>query len=345
MFTGRRSTLPATALLLALGAALLTACSGAAGATSGKAAGPGTETTQIRYQGSVGQVTFPELAAELGYLNGLRLTWVGNTISGPQDIQSVATGAIDIGGAFNGAIVKLAAAGAPIEAVVSYYGADAESYIGFYVPADSPIKGPRDFIGKKVALNTLGAHGEAVLDEYLTRAGLSRDEIEHVVPTVLPPVNTEQALRAHQVDVAMLSGVIRDKAVAHGGLVKVTSDYDLLGAFSAGSLVLRKDFIAKNPNTTRTLVSGIARAIQWTQTQPRHVVVARFKQIIAERRRSEDTTLVELWKSSGLTRPGGAIADGDFSTWITWLKSNGQLTKDIPARDVYTNAYNPLAGG
>src|SRR5207249_9997886 len=95
----------------------IAACGKSASATSG---GGGTAT--LRYQGSAGQVTPAELAADLGYLPGIKLKWVGNTISGPQDIQSAATGQTDFGGAFNGAVTKLVAAGAPITAVISYYG-------------------------------------------------------------------------------------------------------------------------------------------------------------------------------------------------------------------------------
>src|SRR5271170_1530416 len=50
------------------------------------------EVSELRYQGWTGQVLFPELAEDLGYLAPIRLKWVGNTISGPQDIQSVVTG-------------------------------------------------------------------------------------------------------------------------------------------------------------------------------------------------------------------------------------------------------------
>ena len=70
-------------------------------------AAPPLEKTEIRYQGWVGQVTWIELAEDLGYLAPLKAKWVGNTISGPQDIQTVVTGDVDIGGAFNGAVVKI----------------------------------------------------------------------------------------------------------------------------------------------------------------------------------------------------------------------------------------------
>src|ERR1700760_4762834 len=119
-------------------------------------ADPLPEKTEIRYQGWAGQVTFIELADDLGYLAPLKLKWIGNTISGPQDIQTVVTGDIDIGGAFYGAIIKLIVAKAPIKAVVGYYGSDDSTYNGYYVKEDSPIRIARDLIGKKVAVNTLG---------------------------------------------------------------------------------------------------------------------------------------------------------------------------------------------
>ena len=79
------------------------------GAPPGSNAG-GYEISELRYQGFSGMVTYPELAEDLGYLAPLHLRFVGMTISGPQDIQSVVTGDVDFGGAFNGAIIKLIAA-------------------------------------------------------------------------------------------------------------------------------------------------------------------------------------------------------------------------------------------
>jgi hypothetical protein len=48
------------------------------------------EVSELRYQGSAYAVTYPELAEDLGYLAPIRLNWVGNPISGPQDIQATA---------------------------------------------------------------------------------------------------------------------------------------------------------------------------------------------------------------------------------------------------------------
>ncbi|NED50803.1 ABC transporter substrate-binding protein [Micromonospora aurantiaca] len=329
-----RRALTAAVALLALTTA--TAC--------GADAAGGAQTKELRYQGSVGQVTLPELAADLGYLGDVRLNWIGNVTGGPADIQATATGQSDFGGAFNGAIVKLQAANAPITAVVSYYGSDAQTFQGYYVLDGSPIRGPRDLIGKRVGMNTLGAHAEAVLRTWLARGGLTAAEIGRVELVALPPVNTEQSLRARQIDVAVLGGVIRDKAVANGGIRTVFTDYELLGAFSAGSYVFRDDFLTRNPDTVRTFVTAVGKAIEWARTQPRETVVARLKAIISKRGRNEDTTLVDYWKSSGVAEPGGVITDREFATWIDWLADTGELKGERPKpSDLYTNRFNAAA--
>jgi len=101
--------------LVALVLVLVAGCSRARSAERSKDA---LETDTLRYQGAPNQVVFPELAEDLGYLAPLRLHYVGATISGPQDIQTVATGDSDFGLAFNGAVLKLVGSRAPVRAVV-----------------------------------------------------------------------------------------------------------------------------------------------------------------------------------------------------------------------------------
>jgi ABC-type nitrate/sulfonate/bicarbonate transport system substrate-binding protein len=300
------------------------------------------DSIELRYQGWTGQVLFPELAENLGYLAPLRLKWVGNTISGPQDIQTVATGDIDFGGAFYGAIIKLIAARAPVRAVIGYYGSDDNTWQGYFVKDDSPIHAARDLIGRKVAMNTLGAHLEFVLREYLARGGLSPAETKQVTLVVVPPVTGEQALRQGQVEVTTLAGVLRDKALERGGIRKLFSDRDLFGNFTGGAYVLREKFIRQNPEAARKFVEGVARAIEWARTMPPEEVRARFEKIIAERHRNEDSSSVKYWKSTGVVTQGGVITDGEVQIWIDWLVKDGLLKPgQIEPSNLYTNAFNP----
>jgi ABC-type nitrate/sulfonate/bicarbonate transport system substrate-binding protein len=318
---------------------LLAACSSAK-SSEPRPAGE-LETLVLRHQGGTGHVTFPELAADLGYLAPLELKYIGNTISGPQDIQTVATGDVDFGLAFHGSIIKLIAADAPIRAVVGGYGVDDETFTSFLVREDSPIRSTRDLIGKQVAMNTLGAHSEFMLREYLQRNGVTADDAKKVTMLVLPPVNTEQALRGRQVDVAALTGIFRDKALERGGLRQLFADHELYGTFTAGSYVFGTKFIEKNPNTVRKFVGGVGKAIEWARETPRATVIARYEAIIAKRQRNEDAEAVKHWKSTGIAGKGGRLSDRELQIWIDWLTKDGELTRgQLKPSDIYTNEYS-----
>jgi ABC-type nitrate/sulfonate/bicarbonate transport system substrate-binding protein len=312
--------------------------SAGAGSDSGR-----YEVAELRYQGWAGQVLFPELAEDLGYLAPIRLKWVGNTISGPQDIQSVVTGDTDIGGAFNGAIVKLIAAHAPIKAVIANYGADKDTYTGLYVLDGSQIKTARDLIGKKVGMNTLGGYDEFFLTDYLLHNGLTADDIKQITLVAAPPVSLAQVLRQGRIDATFLSDIVRDKAVAQGGIHPLVTDFRAYGPLSLGSYVLTDTFIAEKPNTARKFIEATARAIEWTRTIPRDQVIARMERITKARQRSEDPALVDFWKSPGVAGRGGVMIDQEFARYIDWSVGLGQLKPgQVRATDIYTNRFNPF---
>jgi ABC-type nitrate/sulfonate/bicarbonate transport system substrate-binding protein len=306
----------------------------------------GFERVVLRYEGSTNNVSMPELAEDLGFLSPLKLEYIGNNATGgPHSIQSVVTGDIDFGTSFNGAIINLVAAKAPLRAVLAGYGTDDKLFAGFYTLESSEIRGARDLIGKKVAMNTLGAHSEFVLKEYLSRAGLTSAEIKQVTMLVLPPLNAEQALRNHQVDLVAISTYLRDKAAARGPLRMLFSDYQMYGAFNAGSIVMSNRFLAENPNTARKFVQATGAAIDWARTHPAEEVVARFERIIRERKRSENTESVHYWRSSGISTEHALIEERDYQLWIDWLVKAGQLKPgQLKARDIFTNEYNTPTG-
>jgi ABC-type nitrate/sulfonate/bicarbonate transport system substrate-binding protein len=319
-----------------------TACSNDDAKTAAVNNQDGIEKLVLNHQSTAGFISFPELAEDLGYLAPIKLNYLGNIIGGPQDLQALATGDVDFATAFNGAIIKLAASGVDIVTLVGSYGSDTNTAIGFYVPEDSPIKSARDLIGKKISVNTLGAHAEFVIKEYLSRGGLSKAEIDQVELTVLPPVNSEQALRGNQVDVAQLQNILRDKALERGGIRALFTDVELYGDFTAGNYTVTRKFLKENPNTVRKFVDGTARAIEWARTTPREEVVARYTEIINKRGRNEDARLVQFWKSTGIADKGGLITPNQYQQWIDWLVQDGQLAPNkIKASDLYDNSFNP----
>lgn len=68
---------------------------------------------------------------------------------------------------------------------------------------------------------------------------------------------------------------------------------------------------------------GPTRSVERARTQPRETVVARMRDIIANRGRNEDPSLLAYWKSSGVAGRGGVIGGQEFGTWIDWLAAEG----------------------
>lgn len=311
--------------------------------------GPGTSADGrdvLRYQGQTSQVTPFELAADLGYFSKIELHWEGDTTSGPANVQAAATKQIEFGSAFNGAVVKLVAGGAPVTSVLSSYGSDAQTFTGYFVRDDAGITTARDLIGKKVGVNTLGAHHEFVTREWLHQQGLTDQEIKQVELIVVPPANTEDALRKGQIDVGTLGGVFREGAVGRGGIHPLYTDTALFGEFDYGTYVFRKDYIAQHPEAVKDFVQGTARATRWLQLTPRDEVLARLETIINKRGRNENTELLKYWRSSGIPVPGAVIAERELQIWIDWLERNGDLPAGkLKAADIFTNQDNPYANG
>ncbi|WP_197284178.1 ABC transporter substrate-binding protein [Bacillus sp. JCM 19041] len=172
----------------------------------------------LRYQGTANTVTPWELADDLGFMEDIELEWVGDTTSGPENIQATMTNDIEFGGAFNGAILQLQRAGAEVTSVIHYYGSNEETYSGYYVTEDSSLNDAADLIGHNVGVNTLGAHHEFAVIEYARQSGLSEAEIAEIGLVIMPPASGEQALRSRQLEATQLGGILRDKALEVGGI-------------------------------------------------------------------------------------------------------------------------------
>jgi ABC-type nitrate/sulfonate/bicarbonate transport system substrate-binding protein len=228
--------------------------------------------------------------------------------------------------------------------VIAYYGSSGEVNSSLLVKDDSGITSARDLIGKKVAVNTLGANAEAVLDTYLAKGGLSQAEIKKVTLVPLPGINEEAALREGKVEAAYLFGALQTSALSRGGLRSLVTDTDLVGPYNGGSIVLRDDFIKKNPDLTKRFVAGLAKALVYAESHSADQVRSTLSTWLTAQDRPDDAKALALWKGTGVATHAGLIRDKDFDLWLDWLESRGDVKTDaLKASDIYTNKFNPFA--
>ncbi|RLV49224.1 ABC transporter substrate-binding protein [Nocardioides mangrovicus] len=334
----RRLATLAASLLLAVGA--LSGCGGQSG-----------ETTTIRYQSQAGGVDVIQLADALGYLKGLKLKKIGDVTGGPQSVQALTSRQIDISAScFFGSIAQVVATGAPIKAVVSTYGSNQKISSQTVTLAGSSITDAKALIGKKVAVNTLGANAEAVLDTWLEKSGLSKSQIKQVTLVPLPPLNMIQALQGHQVDAAVIgSGTVKAAESTGVKLQPLVKDTDVVGDYNGGGAAMMDQFLKQNPTTSRTLVTGVAKAVRYIESHDRAEVLKVYDAWLRKNGYAGYVEAVDQnWAgTTGVaTSTTAAIKDKDVSIWLDWLSSRGDVdpTK-IKDSDVYTNQYNDLAKG
>ena len=327
--------------ILAVVGAVLAAC----GNDDVKTASGENGETVIKYQMARATVYPAELAADLGYLEGIKLQSVSDFKGGTESIQLVGTGEIDLGNAFTGAVIKAASKNVKLHSVIGYYGSDELTNIAAYVLEGSNIKEAKDLIGKKVGVNILGAHLEVVLKEYLLQGGLTDKEISEVQLVTVPMTSAEQTLRAKQIDAVLLIGPAKDLAIERGGLTELFVDYEVIGqSFTAGNYFFSEKFAEENPKVVKQFVEGVAKAIEWSRETPREEVIERMENIIKKRDPNESIDNIKFWKSFGVASEGGVISDEEMQIWIDWLVKSGELKEgEIKPSDLYTNEYNPYA--
>lgn len=299
-------------------------------------------TVTIRYQNLSGTANLAVVADALGLLEGIELERVGEAQGGPESLQNLATKQVDMGTAFNGAIIKVASTGVPITAVVTYSGASGNVGSSLLTPEDGDIRTARDLIGGKVAVGTLGAVAEATVHTWLEREGLTPEEIASVTLVPVPGTAIEASLREGRVDAALLGRGGRDEALKRGGLRTLVTDVDLFGPYNIGSVALRDEWIADHPEQTAELVEAMAEANQYLQNHT--VPEARELMIgyLTERGRIDEAQSLEKWNGNGVVTPGGVIRAQDFTLWNHWLEASGQIEPGFDPTTIYTNEYNPF---
>ena len=327
----------AAALLVVLAA--LAALTGCAAHADGK-------TDTLRYQSYAGSVDPLLFADALGKLDGVHLKRVGDVTGGPQALQALVSHQTDIGSsAFYGAIAQLVSGGAPIKAVFPSYGSNAGTNEKLVVLDKSGITSAKDLVGKKIAVNTLGANAEAFLDTWFTQQGLSSDEQSKITLVPLPPLNTPDALAKGQVDAAVVSFIGYQQLAKEFKVHEVTDDVKALGGpYAGGAYTMRDDFIKNNPDLAKQVVAGIAAAVDYIETHSKQQVFDIYFPYLKKHGYADYIPAIQanFPGTTGLVAKP-VIKDTDISRWTDWLKGRGVLKGDLDVSDVYTNQFNPNA--
>jgi ABC-type nitrate/sulfonate/bicarbonate transport system substrate-binding protein len=300
------------------------------------------EAVTFRYQSgaSFGQIAAFELADHFGYYDGtsVQLDSVGVWRNGPEDIQAIAAGSIDVALANTAPLINANVAGIEVKAILPFNttltrSLDGETISagGLLVTRDGGIAAPEDLEGKTVSVNVRSAQAEYAIRQWMQENGADPDTIEYVV---IAPPNEVQSLQQGQIDAAYTWSPAYNVAQEDPNVTVLATEGDMLDDFVVAVYALSDDFLDTHPQAVREFAEGYVRAWAWAWEHP-----AEWQDVAAE--------LIELFDGDpSLARyvfPFGSrdhalIQDSDIQFYIDRLAEAGELDpSDVEPGYLYTN--------
>jgi len=183
--------------------------------------------------------------------------------AGPQLLEALNAGSIDLGHTGEAPPIFAQAAGVPLV----YLGNEPPYPTGeaILVPQDSNLRSVADLKGKKIALNK-GSNVHYLLVKAVERAGLKYQDIH---PVYLPPADARAAFEGGSVDAWAIWDPYLSAAQAATG-ARILVDGSNLVANREFFLGSRK-FVEAHPEVIEVLREAVDKASQWSTERPQEV--------------------------------------------------------------------------
>lgn len=196
---------------------------------------------------------------------GVKVNWIGPFPAGPQLIEAMNAGKVDIGNVGETPPIFSQAAG--ITEVIYISGRVASKGLGqgVVVRANSSIKTLKDIKGKKVAFQR-GSNAHYLLAKALSEVGL---KITDVTVVGLTPSEARDAFVQDKVEVWVGGDpflALVEKTIPIRNL-RNASRINTLGGFYLG----RREFVNKNPQLVRVFLEEADKVGEWAEKNPKEV--------------------------------------------------------------------------
>ncbi len=187
---------------------------------------------------------------------------------GDKRLQAFEAGAIDIATATANQAIFAAGEGLGFKIIASL---SREGERGFFtkfmVRPDSPIKTVADLKGKTIGINSFSGSGHLWTKLALERHGLSESDVT-LVPIPLP--SHGESLKAGKIDVGMFPQPFADMISSEGAYRTIfTSKDGVPFEEELMLLVAKEDFLRKNSEAMRALLSDLARVTAYYAQNPK----------------------------------------------------------------------------
>ena len=157
----------------------------------------------------------------------------------------------------------------------------ADDFAGLYVKGDSPIKSPKDLVGKTVAANTLKNIVETSVRASVKKDGGDEKAVKFVE---LPFPDQPAALQAGRVDAVFLVEPFQQAVVAQGAR-KIASSYaDAAPNLTVAMYFTSQQLISRNPDLVNRFRDAMKESLAYADSHPDAVrdILGSYTQITPE---------------------------------------------------------------
>lgn len=301
------------------------------------APGHAAETAALRV-GTPAQVNFTFMPLEIGQREGffaqegLAVTVV--TFQGGSRLaQGVEAGDVDVA-VTSGTDMAFATKGVPYVAVAATAGPPL--FLTVMVPYDSPLKGPDDLAGKKVAVTTAGSFTAWLMRRLAADKHWPPDSIT-LVAVGTSPAAVAAALKTHQVDAAVQAPAIAFQLDEEKVARPLFPASVIVKDFLSNAIFATQQTIATRPDDLRRFIRAWFQSVAFMRSHKAETVAVsrelnHYDAAVAGR---EYDTVMPMFTSSG--RFDRAALEALKSSFVEM-----SLTQDPPdVSPLYTEAYLP----
>jgi len=186
----------------------------------------------------------------------------------PASLNGLLGGSFDAAGVNWFGFVTAYNRGLPL-AAASELDRGAPGYTSFVVKQDSPIRTPKDLIGRKVGVIATNGNCDLILDDLMMKQALPYKEVQYVALAVPELVST---LLTGGIDAACVPEPLLTPALSKGGLRGIddlfSGAYD---GFPVVSYSVTKQFKETNPKTFAALQRALSRSLKLAHDHPEQV--------------------------------------------------------------------------
>ncbi|MGR6968879.1 ABC transporter substrate-binding protein [Streptomyces cynarae] len=341
----RRSATVTASILTVLALGTVSACSGGSHSSSQSVSSGGVPTVKLMVGGIDKQIYLPyQLAQDLGFYKkyGVNVVLSTEQDGGVGAEEAMASGQVDMAGAWYNHTIEFQAKGKAVEDVVQLSGAPGEREM---CTKKSGVTSGADFKGKTLGVTDLGS-GTDTLTQFLgAKKGVKAGEFHRI--GVGAGSTAIAALQNGKVDCVMTTqptvAAIQKKGVGTSAIDLATTEgatAAMGGAYPAASVLARTDWVNQNKATVQKVVDALVATMHWINTHSAADIANKLPaSFVSNQLVTKADYITALNEDKGQFLPDGLMPSGGPKTVLATEQLVGNVKSSVDLSKTFTNEF------